>query len=166
MKKSVFSQMGLNSFPLLKHRKKEYLKKQIMQDCNDFARRMGIQYAFANQKKNQHPFHVKPNLEPPITQSVALESYLDELKSELSEATFVKPRDNLTKGERKALKNLGTDTKINLKKADKGTTTVIINIEDKIKGQIQLDNTDHYKPIDQPMVLGTPTKVEKVPQNK
>ena len=38
-----------------------------------------------------------------------------------------------------------------------------MNKEDKIKeGQIQLDNTDHYKPIDQPMVLGTATKVEKV----
>ena len=59
------------------------------------------------------------------------QSYLDELKSELSEATFVKPRDNLTKGERKALKNLKTNTKINLTKADKGTTTVTMNKEDK-----------------------------------
>ena len=41
---------------------------------------------------------------------------------------------------------------MNLKKADKGTTTVIMNKEDKIK-EIQLDNTDHYKPTDQPMVL-------------
>ena len=41
------------------------------------------------------------------------------------------------------------NTKINLKKADKGTTTVIMNKEDKLKGgQIQLDNTDHYKPIE------------------
>ena len=154
---------GLKFVPTPQTSKKGILRKQIMQEFNDFARRIRIRYAFANQKKKQHPFHVNSNWKPPITQSVALKSYLDELKSELSKATFVKPRDNLTKSERKALKNIKTNTKIKVKKADKGTSTVIMNKEDKIKeGQIQLDNTDHYKHIDQPMDLGTATKVEKV----
>ena len=139
------------------------LRKQIMQDFNNFARRMRIRYIIANNKNKQHPFHVKSNWEPPTTQSVALESFLDEAKLELSEAPFEKIKDNLTKGERTALKKLKTNKKINLKKADKGTTTVVMNKEDKIKeGQVQLDNTDHYKPIDQPMVSGTASKVEKV----
>ena len=71
------------------------------------------------------PFHVKSNLKPAVTQSVALESYLDEVKLDLSEATFTKP-------EYKALKDLKNNTKINLKKADKSTTRVVMNKEDKI----------------------------------
>ena len=154
---------GLKLVPTPQTSKKRILRKQIMQDFNNFARRMRIRYIFANEKKKQHPYHVKSNWEPPITQSVALERFLDQVKLELSEAKFVKPNDNLTKGERKALKKLKTNIKINLKKADKGTTTVIMNKEDKIKeGQIQLDNTDHYKFIDHPMVVETATKVQKV----
>ena len=92
--------------------------------------------------------------------TVALESYLDEVKLDLSEATFTKPKDNLTKGERKVLKDLKNNKKINLKKADKGLTRVVMNKEDKIKeGQSQLDNTDHYQPLDHPMVIETASKV-------
>ena len=106
------------------------------------------------------PFHFESNLKPPVTQSVALESYSDEVKLDLSEATFTKPEDNLTIVERKVLKDLKNNTKINLKKADKGTTTVVMNKEDKIKeGQSQLDNTDHYQPLDHPMVAETASKV-------
>ena len=106
------------------------------------------------------PFHVKSNWKPLVTQSVALESYLDEVKIDLSEATFTKPEDNLTIGERKALKDLKNNTKINLKKADKGTTRVVMDKEDKIKeGQSQLDNTDHYQPLDHSMVVETASKV-------
>ena len=79
------------------------------------------------------PFHVKSNWKPPVTQSVALESYLDEVTH---------------------------NTKINLKKADKGTTRVVMDKEDKIKeGQSQLDNTDHYQPLDHFMVVETASKV-------
>ena len=47
-----------------------------------------------------------------------------------------------------------------IKKADKGTTRVIMNKEDKIKEcQSQLDNTDHYQPLEHPMVIETASKV-------
>ena len=52
------------------------------------------------------PFHVKSNWKPLVTQPVAFESYLDKEKLDLSEATSTKPEDNLTIGERKALKDL------------------------------------------------------------
>ena len=74
-----------------------------MQDFNEFERRMRFQFTFANEKKEPHPFHVKSNLEtagytPGVTQSVAisLESYLDEVKLDLSEATFTKSKGNFT----------------------------------------------------------------------
>ena len=67
-----------------------------------------FQFTFANEKKELHPFNVKSNLEtagyiPGVTQSVAisLESYLDEVKLDLSESTFTKFKDNFTKANAK-----------------------------------------------------------------
>ena len=55
------------------------------------------------------------------------------------------------------------DTNISLKKADKGTTTVALNIEDKIKeGQTQLDNREHYRPLVNPLVEETNLRVQQL----
>ena len=54
---------------------------------------------------------------------------------------------------------------INLKKADKGTTTVVLvmNTQDEIKeGQIHLDKEEHYKNLPSPMVVDTHRKVEQL----
>ena len=61
---------------------------------------------------------------------------------------------------RQALKR---DTNISLKKADKGTTTVAVNIEDKIdEGQTQLDNMEHYRPLVNNMVEETNLRVQQL----
>ena len=66
----------------------------------------------------------------------------------------------LNKGERKALRTRKSNSEINLKNADKGTMTVIMNKSDKIQeGQAQLEDTDCYQPLDQPMVVETANKV-------
>ena len=65
--------------------------------------------------------------------------------------------------EREALRALKRDTEINLKKADKGTTTVVRNTQDKIKeGQTLLDNKDNYRPLASPMVTETNHKVKQL----
>ena len=46
---------------------------------------MRLQYIFHGQDKEPHPFHVKSNWEPPIQPSFTLESYLEEVKTELAE---------------------------------------------------------------------------------
>ena len=43
-----------------------------------------------------------------------------------------RPRNNLPPVEREALKSLKSDEKINIRKADKGTVTVLMNKRDKI----------------------------------
>ena len=54
------------------------------------------------------------------------------------------------------LKALKGDEEINLKKADKGTNTVVMTKEDKLnEGQIQLNVREHYKPLESPMVEET-----------
>ena len=57
---------------------------------------------FANDKRKSHPFHVKSDWKPQVTQSIVLESYLDEVKLDLSATTFTKPKDNLIEGETRA----------------------------------------------------------------
>ena len=48
-----------------------------------------------------------------------------------------KPRDNLTKQERIALKNLISNDQIIINKADKGSTVVVLNKSDYIKEGLQ-----------------------------
>ena len=74
---------------------------------------------FHGQNKEPHPFHVKSNWEPPIQPSVALETYLEEVKTQLAEVKIFQPRNNLPHRERKAIKELEQSTNINIKKADK-----------------------------------------------
>ena len=137
--------------------KEIHIRQQLLRDFERFARQMRLQYIFHGQDKEPHPFHVKSIWKPPVQPSVALESYLEEVKTQLAEA---KPKNNLPLAERKALKALKRDNEINLKKADKGTSTVVLSKQDKInEGQIQLNNKDHYMPLDQPMVKETNRKV-------
>ena len=110
---------------------------------------MRLQYIFHGQDKESHPFDVKSTWKPPVQPSVALESYLEEVKTQLAEVTLTKSKNNLPLAECKALKALKRDNEINLKKADKGTSTVVLSKQDKInEGQIQLNNKDHYMPLD------------------
>ena len=98
---------------------------------------------------------------PPIQWSVALETYLEEVKIKLAETPLVKPKNNLPSGEQRALKELINNKEIILKKADKGTTTVVMNREHKInEGQIQLDDRNNYQPLYKPMVRDTFQRVK------
>ena len=139
------------------------IKRQLLRDFDHFARRMRLQYIFHGENTKPHPFHVKSTWKPPVQPSVVLESYLEEVKIQLAELELKIPKDNLNPAEREALKALKRDTNINLKKADKGTTTVVLNIEDKIKeGRTQLDNREHYRPLVNPMVEETNLRAQQL----
>ena len=131
-------------------------KKQLLRDVDHFARRMCLQYIFHGENTKPHPFHVKSTCKTQVQPSVALESYLEEVKIKLAELELKNPKDNLNPAERETLNTLKRDTNSNLKKADKGTTSVVLNIEDKIKeGQTQLDNREHYRPLVNPLVFNS-----------
>ena len=87
---------------------------------------MRLQYIFHGQNKEPHPFHVKSNWMPPVQQSIALESYLESVKTQLADIRINKPKNNLSRNEMAALKELKNNSAINLKKADKGTTERIL----------------------------------------
>ena len=106
---------------------------------------MRLKYIFHGTDKEPHPFHVKSDWDPPVQPSVALETFLEEVKFELANIKFNRPEDNLSQGERKALKELSRDKNIVIKKADKGTTTVIMNRTDKLnEGQVHIDDRQPY----------------------
>ena len=99
---------------------------------------------FSRERKQTTTFYVKSTWETPVQQLVALETFLEEVKFELANIPIRRPKDNLSPGERRALHNLLGDNTIIVKKADKGTTTVIMSREQKIKeGQILLNHLDN-----------------------
>ena len=139
------------------------IRQQLLRDFEQFARRMRLQYIFHGQNKEPHPFHVKSQWMPPVQPSIALESYLENVKIQLAEITLTKPKNNLSRNEVIALKELKNNPAINLRKADKGTTTVIMNKQAKInEAQVQLDNREHYKPLKAPIVKNTHDKVNEI----
>ena len=126
---------------------------------------MRFQYIFQGQNQEPHPFHVKSNGIPPVQPSVALESYLESVKVQLAEIKTIKPEHNLPvlRNEFRAIAKLKHNSALNLKKADKGTTAVIMNKTDKIKeAQELLDNREHYNLLRQPMVKDTHQRVNQI----
>jgi hypothetical protein len=118
---------------------------------------------YHGENNEPHPFHVKSNWNPPVQPSVALESYLKEVKLQLAEIEIAKPKNNLPYNELKAIEELKDNPEVNIKKADKGSTTVIMNKQDKIaEGQIQLNDEENYRPLATPMVEETSARVERL----
>ena len=96
-------------------------------------------------------------------QSVALENYLEETKLEIVSAIFRPRFDNISGNIRNAINALKRNSKINLKKADKGTTTVILNTAQNIDdGLQQLCNDKFYKPLSSPIVHNTARKAKEL----
>ena len=73
-------------------------------------------YIFITGKTEQHPFHVKSTWISQVQHSVALESYLENVKTQLAEFKIIKPKNNLSRNEVKALKELKNNPAINLQK--------------------------------------------------
>ena len=136
------------------------IKQQLLGDFEQFARRMILLYIYHGQNIEAHHFHSKSTWISQVQHSVALENYLQNVKTQLAEIKIIKPKNNLSRNEVKALKELKNNPAINLKKTNKGTTTVIMNKADKIyEAKVQLDNRKHYERLKAPMVKTTQEKV-------
>ena len=71
--------------------------------------------------------------------------------------------DSIAANERKAINSLKRSSKINLQKADKGTTTVIMDTAQKIQeGSQQLSDDKFYTPLTSLIVLDTARKVNEI----
>lgn len=97
-------------------------------------------------QKFQPPSDKEP---PPLPQNHPVEIYISQLLSKVSDPSFInnlKPTPNLTPEERQALKNLKNDRSIVITPADKGSSTVIMNLRDYREEALnQLNNSSFYK---------------------
>ena len=64
---------------------------------------MHLKYMFHGKNREVHPFYVKSDWNSPAQPSVALESYLEEVKSQLAEIKITKPKNYLSRKEHEAL---------------------------------------------------------------
>ena len=141
--------------------KETKIRQGLLRDFEQFGNAPPT-YIFHGQNKEPHAFQVKLNWIPPGQPSIAIQSYLESIKIQLSENKITTPKNNLTCSEVKAIMELKTNSDINLKKADKGTTTVLMNKTDKIdEALVQLKNREHYQPLRIPMVKDTQERVNK-----
>ena len=136
------------------------IKQQLLRDYEQFARRMTLLSIYHGQNIEPHPFHDKSTWISQVQHSVALESYLENVTTQLAEIKIIRPKNNLSHNEVKAVKELKNNPATNLKKTNKGTTTVIMDKADKIyEAKVQLDNRKHYESLKAPMVKTTQGKV-------
>ena len=92
---------------------------------------------------------------------MALENYLEQTKLEIANITFTNVKDNLSANQRVALKTLKSNSEVNLKKANKGSTTVVMDTTQKIEeGLEQVSDKRFYKPLVEPIVSQTAAKAK------
>ena len=67
---------------------------------------MCLKFMLHGKNREVHPFYVKSDWNSPVQPSVALESYLEEVKSQLAEIKIARPKNNSSRKEYEALTGL------------------------------------------------------------
>ena len=125
---------------------------------------MRLKYMFATDEENFCP-SVPCQSNPATTRSklVTLENFLEETKLEIASAIFRPQIDYIWTNERNAISALEHSSKINLEKADKGTTTALPDTAQKTdEGLQKLTNDKFYKLLSSSIVQDTARKVKEL----
>ena len=128
-------------------------KEQVMEDVNQFARKIKLKTHFGNQTRpidETTIFKAASNKEwtPRVHHTVEtfIEAFKKDIKTELEATNHNKRPRNLSKPEEEALTNLKKRTDIILINADKGGALTILNLEDYInEANRQLSDTTLYQ---------------------
>ncbi|CAC5390790.1 unnamed protein product [Mytilus coruscus] len=126
------------------------IKRNLLQSFDKLARKMRLEFLFygnENVINNNHPFTMKSGYTPNFA-NTAIENYIFATKIELGRIHLEKFKDNLTKSERMALQSLKQNKEIVIKKADKNSSTVILDKKNYIEQALsQLNDGIHYEQI-------------------
>lgn len=132
----------------------------LVKDTLEFGRKIRLQHYFSqpeNSVTNANDiapcltrFQPKSDWQPPpLAPDHPIEQFINVLLSNIANPSFtdsLKCKQNLTYSERNAISSLQKNKDIIILPADKGDTTVILNISDYIEeAQKQLTNTDAYE---------------------
>ena len=153
---------GLNFIPT----PKQISKTPILEAASQFGRRLKIAYHFRKSKFNHKPnkFIEKSKWEPPDKSmpSDILET-IQNINTDLKNMEASMQPRNLSKLEDLALKELKSNPDIVIKKADKGSATVIMDKDSYIsEGYRQLGNPAHYKKLNEPIFRTTGEKINEI----
>ena len=161
--------LNLSSFKMTKHHEEVLSRgltfcptpevvplKQFKLGCERFCRTLKIKYNLNSIRKtnSEERFRIPSNFVPERT---SYPPEIDELDIKLKQAIRKIPhkfihKSNLSHSEKSALKELKNNDAIVIKKADKGSATVILNKQDYVEEALrQLGNKIHYKPISEPV---------------
>lgn len=133
-------------------------KTHILNAAEIMGRRLKLYHYFTARPYFQNryvklPFTGKSSWTPPdsdIDPSVL--QCLSNIMKDLDKMEVIKEKPNITPEEMVILKELQNLNSIVIKKADKGSSIVIMNKEDYLfEGHRQLNNLKHYKPLDKPI---------------
>ena len=158
---------GLTFIPTVVTNKKD--KKQLELDLQTYHRRLKLQTFFEGKKSTpQVPFTPKSNWEPTLNQLPgAIQKIITADHYAFRQLNWnTRSKNNLTKVERTALRQLQRNKHLVIKPADKGSAVVIMD-RDQYEWEAlrQLDNTDHYIKLAKPIYLETISMVKNILDN-
>jgi hypothetical protein len=138
--------------------------KAVREDAKAFFRRLRLKELFSWKDTNidvpsqatetselERLYKPKSTCEPPPGKCGALESYIEAVQSNIESLLFQRSYipDNLSKAERTALQSLKDRDDIVIKKADKGSTVVVLDKDSYIaEANRQLSNERFYQKLD------------------
>ncbi|CAG2212620.1 unnamed protein product [Mytilus edulis] len=127
----------------------KYIKQNLLRDFDELGRKMRCKYHFSDKTNadTNHPFRIKSGFKPSLANNT-IENYLFATKMEICRLKINKVRNNLSKHERAALKTLRSNNNIIIKKADKNSSTVVLDKNLYIKQTLNfLNNSICYEQI-------------------
>ena len=113
-------------------------RPELKADISDFIRRLRLHEYFYDENNNNNnnpshdghnPFRVKSNWTPHPGRDASLDAFSNTIEEQIVNSRPTKIRDNLTKRERRALKRLIRREDIIIKPADKGSGTVVMDMD-------------------------------------
>ena len=143
--------------------------KEITNDIDialaDFIKRMTTKFYFSNKKSKNKTLHRKTNWQPPIPKNEKLKLFFKRIKTDIFDYKKTLEKLSLTKNltpkEEKQLKRLSQNKTIEIKKADKGGSIVLMDILTyKQKALDHLNDTKMYEKIENDPLKDLKTNIE------
>lgn len=142
-------------------------KNTISTSLKNFERKVKLNYFFYENDcnhKEQVPFVEKSTWVPPDAKiSNKVHDVLADLNNKFDNITITKDKSNLTFPQINALKNLKNKKHLVIKKADKGSSCVVMDKINYVKeAERQLNNETFYKKIEEPIYPETSKKYRSI----
>lgn len=141
-------------------------KQGLKRDLYQYHRRLKILEHFGYNKDSEKIPFILPSMWEPEDKNISsgLRDLIEGDKEMLHHfENFKFPKSNLTKAERKALRNLQGNKDIIIKAADKGSKICIMDRSDYVlEAHRQLENRKHYLPLKESIQLKTQQKVRNI----